>query len=488
MSASPIRRSSYHGNAIVYTDGSSYYSHNRKTGILTSGTSFATILQGALDGLTAGRTTKEKVVVMGNMTQTSNVNVPSYAILDLSTASITRFGNNYHLFSCTSQSDVEIYGGIINSAAKLAEEYNTNEIHFDGVTKFLIDNVTINNAAEDAIAVKGASANGRITRNMITNPHLHSIDITGSTVNNITVANNVISGTEVYDAITVYVNGGHTIAITGNTIKGINGSAVSSSAIHVEDITPTNLNNIAINGNSIYDCKYGITTAAARPVSINGNVIRKTTRGIQLVNPIWTSVSGNVVDNSEQVGTAYCVYVYGITASTIANNVFRGPASSSLTYGIYWDESGTFAENSITGNAFARTYYGMRYTGSRNIISDSVFRYGQRTAILVQDGASDINIADNVFYNNGQATTNTYHDIDIEATAGAPTSRIDFANNKSRSDTTNKIAYHINFQSGANTTSVFCTGLRATGMATGVINGTPASDYLLRSNPSIADN
>ena len=468
----------------VFTDGSTIYAKNGATGAIDySGTTASTVIQNAINGLTAGRSTTETVAIRGAFTITSSISVPSYTILDLGDASFTRSGTGYHMFSLSSVHDIEFHGGIINSAPKAVEAYDTNEISMSSVSNILIQGITVNLAAEDAIAVNGSTYNVKVVDSSFYEPNRHAIDITGSsTIHNLIIANNYVNGTLIYDAITVYVTSGNTITIEGNTLENVKGTAASTSAIHVEDTAGGSLNNIVIDGNSIKNSKFGITSATARPITISDNVIQNTTRGIQLQNPILSSISGNVIDNSQNTATSYGIYLYGITSSTIANNVIRGPGASSLMYGIYWDGSGSFIENTISGNVISRALEGIHSVGSKNVFDSNVIRYSQNSAVTIQAGAQYNIFSNNIFYNTGQQTSNTYPDVDIAATGGANTISQFFKDNVFLSDTANKPNYNINFQSAGNTNHISVIGNRFSGAATSVFSSVPTTAGILIKN------
>lgn len=471
---------------IVFPKSGLYYalySDANRGNAATPSATFSTVLQTAINNLTTGRTSKQRIVVKGAITTTANVALDSYMILDLSEAVITRSGSPYHMFSASSKTDIDIVGGIINSSAVTGENYTSNEIDFDGVTNFTIDNVTVNNAAEDAIRIKGASSNGKVTRCSLIGSQTHAIAITGTTAHHITISDNYVNDVNVYDAITVFVNGGHSIAIVGNICEKVDGSAASSAAIQIEDTGSTSHSNITCVGNTINDCQYGIVLAtAARPVVVTGNAIRNCDRCILVMNATSSVISNNTIDNSEAAATAYGIYVIGLVRGVIANNTIKGAAT--VNYGIYWDEVGAYAENSITGNVLSGNLVGMRYVPSRSIVANNVIRESNQDAIEVQDGAADVVFSNNLFYNNGQATDNTYHDIDVEASAGTPTVRLYFYGNISRNDATNDIANHINFQTEASTNNIAIMGEVCTGQDGAVISGTPASAFIVRNNPS----
>ena len=472
----------------VFTDGSTIYAKNGATGAIDySGTTASTIIQNAINSLTAGRATKETVAIRGAFTITSSITIPSYTILDLGDSSFTRSGTGYYMFSATSVNDIEIRGGIIDSAATPGELYTTNEIQLVSVTNAVVEGVTVNNAAEDAVRIKGSSVNVQVIGSTFYNPNLHAVCVCdlSAVMHNIIISGNYVDGTLVYDALTITAQGSHTITIEGNTIQNVNGTAASSSAIHAEDSTGAIPSNINIVGNSIYHGKDGITSAMARPIVISGNTIRDVNRGIQLQNPSGAIISSNVIDLSQSTAshTNHAIYLYGLVGGVIGNNVIKGSSSFANVYGIYWDQTGGYTDNTITGNTFLRTLEAVHSAGNRNIYSNNNFRFTWHDGILVQPGSTTNSYTANLFYNSGQTTDATYFDINMNATGGSNTVVQTIKGNQFSGDQSNRVNYNINYISGSNMNSVIVEGNRFGGNRNGAIQGTaPAATYLVRNN------
>lgn len=103
---------------IIYKDGSTIKAVNSTTGVIDySSINAATVINSAIDNLTAGRTWKEKVVIKGNFITTDSINIPSYTIFEL-IGSITLANNvNKSIIRNADQTNgnsfFEIYGGIL---------------------------------------------------------------------------------------------------------------------------------------------------------------------------------------------------------------------------------------------------------------------------------------------------------------------------------------------------------------------------------------
>jgi len=66
---------------VVFKENSTYKAKNCHTGAIDySGTDASTVIQAALDGLTAGRTWKEKVIFKNDFTLTTQIKIPSYTV------------------------------------------------------------------------------------------------------------------------------------------------------------------------------------------------------------------------------------------------------------------------------------------------------------------------------------------------------------------------------------------------------------------------
>ena len=102
---------------VIYKSGTTYYAQNGQTGVNDySGTVAVTVIQSALNNLTAGRTWKEKVVLKGGdyIFSSTSLDIPSYTVLDMSQAKISGF--TVPAISVTgTKNDIEISGGILIS-------------------------------------------------------------------------------------------------------------------------------------------------------------------------------------------------------------------------------------------------------------------------------------------------------------------------------------------------------------------------------------
>lgn len=478
-------------NAVVTKSGS-IYTGQMRNGTIPSGaqgTAFHTVLANTIAGLTSGRTWYEWVaVVTGDTTQTANVTIPSYTALDLSLAKITRSGTGYHLFSSTSTNYVALHGGTIQSALKALEEYNTNEVHFSSCTHASACNMTINNAAEDGIRFNSC-VDFHGDHNALVNPNRHAIFAVGANTRFGSIDYNYVDGTLIYDALGIYAPDAFMVHCNHNFVENVNGTALSSTAIQLEDPSGTQSENyLSAVDNDVYNCRYALGVATnARPCLVAQNRIRSgsnTQRGIFLQNSTRSLVRGNQIDLRDVTGTAYGIYLYGIIRGAIQGNgiVGRTTDDTIATYGLFHDASGSYSDNLIGGNVFSHCRNAINGVGQRNKFENEI-AFSWQDAVVIQAGAFGCKFRDSC-YNNGALTDATYSDYLINASGGANTLRLSF-DTDSENDAANRIAYHINFVSPVNTNNITFYNIRTTGQRTAPYNGVPVSNFIIIGSPSI---
>jgi hypothetical protein len=98
---------------IVTNESGTYKCYTGLTGaVVSSSATAATVIQYAIDNLTSGRTWKERVVIKGNITLTTSINLASYLILQLDGK--IKLSNNAHcpiVENSANVTQVEICGG-----------------------------------------------------------------------------------------------------------------------------------------------------------------------------------------------------------------------------------------------------------------------------------------------------------------------------------------------------------------------------------------
>ena len=172
---------------FTVTASSGTYTAKRADGsTLTSGTDAATVINAALNGLTAGRTTKEKVSLQGTFSITSYIKVPSYSNLDSTGAKLVwGTSTSGNMIYATSRSNIDIVGGDWNKNnvpweififasctdinIKDLKAYNDN---YDGISigqcyRVTVSNVEICNVGHTALVMNDDS------NCVLENSHIH---------------------------------------------------------------------------------------------------------------------------------------------------------------------------------------------------------------------------------------------------------------------------------------------------------------------------
>jgi len=149
--STPIESYSY----LIYTDGSTVFAKNGSTGNIDySGEVALTVIQNALDNLTAARTWKEKVIVKGNYTliNSSTLDIPDYTIFELDgrfiasdkTKTLVTVGNNVEMIN-------GIYDG--NRDGTNGGDIAVRVIHINGKDNVLIHNLAVEKGYSRGIEV-----------------------------------------------------------------------------------------------------------------------------------------------------------------------------------------------------------------------------------------------------------------------------------------------------------------------------------------------
>ena len=150
-------------SAKVYKDGDRVYavdSDGKTIAEGEAGVDDASVIQSALDSLTAGRTWKERVVLVGDFLIRDSILIPSYTTLDLSNAFL-KLANGIDKNLITnadwnsSNTQIEIIGGILDgNKSNQADNSAGNNcgIHFRNVTYWKINKVYVKNCRVDGFS------------------------------------------------------------------------------------------------------------------------------------------------------------------------------------------------------------------------------------------------------------------------------------------------------------------------------------------------
>jgi hypothetical protein len=327
------------------------------------GTYASSVIQAALNALTAGRTWVEKVVFKGSITLTAQITVPNYTEIDLTDAILTAnnlpcaltYGGVFYIAN-TSQ-NIIIHGGKINAAAANQTDKtknicgiyvgNTSDvIHiydvyiqnalwcgicFDvGVTNSVIRNVRIDNSGSEYTgafpphAIYCDGANNLIIdkvycyNNILASgggviklaDHIYDARITNCLIKTYSgIGIEIISFTAGYNI--------RDVLIDNCTVR--NAIAVTSIGLSINVTVASTIKNVTVSNNHFFaNGGFGIQVAASGT---------GTTFGIKL--------QGNTINNLQVVGASAGIILEGATNVTIDKNViYDDQDPTCMVYGV----------------------------------------------------------------------------------------------------------------------------------------------------------
>jgi len=287
---------------------------------VSSATNDSAVIQSALNGLTAGRDWKEKVIVRGDYTLGVKLTVPSYTVLEIQGKLTLADGVNDNMIensdTTNGNTDIEICGGLLdgnraNNAGNLAG------IYLDNVENCTVKDCRVINCARWGIYL-GHASYCHIYGCKCSNSGQHGIMVDDHVYYN-TVENNIC-----------YDNGNHGISLEvyaeHNSIVG-NMCIGNVKGIVVEN--PPNRYNDVI-GNIVSGNAHGI------------QILGSSTNHIRFCNFI-----GNIVSNNKEHGIYFTQYV---SHCEIAGNVCVGNSTQTNNSrdNIYVKDGSTY--NYIHGN------------------------------------------------------------------------------------------------------------------------------------------
>jgi hypothetical protein len=123
---------------VIFRVSNTYYRRDGASGVVDdSNASAATLIQAALDDLTAGRTWKEKIACRGFMEDIgAQIDIPSYTIIDNYEARYkAAAGLNASIFQADTVTDIEVKGGIYNGNRANLTGGPANCLRFVAVTR-----------------------------------------------------------------------------------------------------------------------------------------------------------------------------------------------------------------------------------------------------------------------------------------------------------------------------------------------------------------
>ena len=348
-----------------------------------------TVINAGIAALTAGRTWKERVVLIGNYTTNGSIAVLSYTVLEIYgkiTATVAAY-----VLSIVNRTDVEIIGGYIDGANLTNSGVG---ISGAGSTRILVARMDIYNAAGYGVQISSQASEVIVSK-------CH-INVYGD------------------DGIAVNDSGTQKVIIEGNRIHGGTGVVSPTSASveigdHVDNVII--ICNISYSNVGATACGININTHAGTPGPTNISIIGNWVYGHQANGINFTGVSGQINYYGTIMGNiCYLNGGTGITLSycenvTVEGNICRNNTSFGIrmTYcSRVTVESNSVRENGLEGivvEAGSPKYI---------IVNANTTHLNQRDGIGVYSG-SFILVTDNIVTNNSQRGAGTDDGIYVDA-------------------------------------------------------------------------
>lgn len=363
---------------IVWTDGTNYYAKNGQTGeVEFSGADAATVMQAALNGLTAGRTWEEKVLLKGNFILTSTITLDSYTILELNGKITLGSGADCTILQAINKTSIRILGGEWdgNRVNQAADSFGFD---FQNCTNLLVRDVNVHDIKHNGTAGSGI-------RFYICN----IINVERSLVYN------CVDITQPTGGIGIFLISSNEFKITDSTVHDCHGGIY---AYTPNDGAAQTIEGNHISRNLVYNnYRDGI---ALYPDGVEDF----TSHNVIDSNILWDN-SQNTLNSNIKVGdSGLCSY------NTISNNVIYETGLGNYGRGIVLHTN--TLSNNIENNIIENTYYvGIKIQGNLNNVvgnSISITREAGSHGIEINGGDQnqiDGNLINNIA-NSGVALTN----------------------------------------------------------------------------------
>ena len=372
---------------IVYKDRDVYMAEDWRGRIRYEDDDASEVIQSALNSLTPNRTWKERVVLVGDFEISSRIIIPSYTILDLSSAYLKLKYVNDDKVLYISAHDVTIEGGVIDGDKETNTEgigiaiwgecYNigikdVKVMNFANVG-ISIDSLEASKTVKDvkivnckftdnenqAIYLLGVTENVRIQSCIFerVNSAKHMIycyNIRGANRNLIIEGNKILKPT----AYPIRVSGGEKIVIKKNRIEGIEEYYTDDSTGGTADmISLDNCTDFVVEGNILVKSgDMGITIENSSKGSVKSNIVAYCDAcGITNNSSVNVLVTSNVVYNNNKnysgrtLSDPAGIRILDSTdIIVVSNRCFDDQDTPTQEYGIR--EVGTSDYNIITNN------------------------------------------------------------------------------------------------------------------------------------------
>ena len=292
---------------VIKKDGDYAVAVDKSGRVIVKSTDHASVIQTALDSLTSNRTWKEKVVLIGDFTVDTSINVSSYTIIELHgkikiADGVTITGG---IFTISNQNDVEIRGGILDCNRDNTPDggIHTNQvaIYVGKSSRIIIENVHARNGYYMGFSLYG------VQDSIIRNNYLedfweeyidldHGLDAT-PTEGNIVEGNIIVAKTT-----------------APRTTYGI---FLDGSSLYPPCRNNVIANNI-IYGNNVLSYGIAVTKTQAYGNIVKGNIVTGAEIGIMIESP-----NNSVIGNTLILNRKYGVLIYqGNTNTLVAYNTF----------------------------------------------------------------------------------------------------------------------------------------------------------------------
>lgn len=373
-----------------------------------TGANATTVINAALAALTAGRTWKEKVFVIGIYSDLGQLIAYSYTILEVHGRLTARVDLNTSLIVNNDPAggniDIEICGGIYDMN-RLNQTGDCSTIFLNNVDYPWVHHCRVFGGRR-TVSVRGEGIEFyNCRKGIIANNQCHEADHDTIKLRYncslCTVANNTcISGNEPQESSGIQFGAGVADCVAfGNTVDCQGGVNARGMKLH-------NVSHNIYVGNTILNTgirAIDIITAGAGEVTsgniILGNIINNNNTAIGILYYGPGSIDRNVIMGNVIRRATTAIYLNGAaSASNIGNSVIGNkiiaPVGVSLSYGIRYDAAGA-GEAVISDNWIGGTYNGTEQgiylsAADHNLISNNHIRYiggtGTQAAILLTDG------------------------------------------------------------------------------------------------------
>lgn len=408
---------------VIWDDGGNYFSKNGETGQVTSSTNASAIIQNSLDALTAGRTSKEKVVIrFDDVEITHLIEIPNYTIVEIQGKLKLGAAASY-IFYSQNVVRVEVFGGEFTGVQRNATNVNT-AIKFDGCAEIYvhdtiisgfygllggfgidfiscqrseISNVQVRDCGADGIALNGCEDIIVSDLYLIDNGFVDLggvglwVNSDNVVVNNIVAINNSYAGVrieawdtsrgnvDVSNIVTIgnlngvvlnEYTGGMAYSLFGVTVSNVVGHSNLQNGINIYSddaggVTEVILSNIRLDDNGDASHGYGINIDNVTGVFLNDVIVKESYySGIRLVRVPYAKITNALLYNN---GDSGLFGPSGLTLYDATYGYFAGITSID-NQGVKTQEWGIDELNNSNFNIFSGCDTNDNLTGGMSIV------------------------------------------------------------------------------------------------------------------------